>query len=201
MTNDAELLERYAMTQDAEAFSAMSNSYSGLVYGTCLRILKNSHDAEDVAQECFLQLAQKAGQIKSSLPGWLHSVATNMSKQKIRGEVRRRAREESVSQNMNESGVIRDPSWQELKPHVDHAIEELPEDLKSPIILRYLQGKKQKDIAKVLGMNQSTVSRRLEDGVDEIRQALKRGGIVASLALIGSLMSANAAVAAVYCGE
>ena len=55
--SDHALLERWLTNRDAEAFREIVDRYAGMVYGTCTRILRNPDDAEDVAQECFLQLA------------------------------------------------------------------------------------------------------------------------------------------------
>ena len=76
LPDDAALLDRYAETRDAEAFATLVRRYAGLVYGTCLRITANAHDAEDAAQECFMDLARQTASISTSLPGWLHTTAT-----------------------------------------------------------------------------------------------------------------------------
>ena len=84
MEHDARLLEKYARNQDPNAFAEIVQRYAAMVYGTSLRITKNKHDAEDVSQECFMKLAQKASAITISLPSWLHTVATTRSLQVIR---------------------------------------------------------------------------------------------------------------------
>jgi len=90
MTRDTLLLQRYAQRRDAEAFKELTARYAGLVYGTCLRVLGNPADAEDVAQECFLELARKAGAIRASLPGWLHALARSRAVDLARREATRR---------------------------------------------------------------------------------------------------------------
>ncbi len=75
MINDTILLQRYVRTRDNEAFGELTRRYAGLVYGACLRITRNHADAEEVAQECLLELAMKAGTISTSLPGFLQDVA------------------------------------------------------------------------------------------------------------------------------
>ena len=52
------LLDRYARTGDAEAFTELVRRYRSMVYSTCLRVLGNPSDAEDVTRECFLSLAR-----------------------------------------------------------------------------------------------------------------------------------------------
>lgn len=60
MEDDFVLLKRYAHEGDAEALAELVRRHSGLVYATALRVTRNEHDAEDVAQTCFLELARNA---------------------------------------------------------------------------------------------------------------------------------------------
>jgi RNA polymerase sigma-70 factor (ECF subfamily) len=55
-SSDLELLARYVKTREAEAFAEVVARHRDMVYGVCHRLLGNRADAEDTAQECFLQL-------------------------------------------------------------------------------------------------------------------------------------------------
>src|SRR3954471_815357 len=74
---DAACLARYAADRDAEAFSTLVERHAAMVYAACLRVCRDRADAEDAAQDAFLSLARNAGRIRTSLPAWLHAVATN----------------------------------------------------------------------------------------------------------------------------
>ena len=87
-------------------------------------------------------------------------------------------------------------TWEEIAPHVDKAVEELPVELRAPIVLHYFSGRTQEQVAEELGVNQSTVSRRLEKGVSELRERLKKAGVVASAAVLTTTLAGNAACAA-----
>jgi RNA polymerase sigma factor (sigma-70 family) len=193
MVSDAALLEQYASSQDAEAFAELFRRYAGLVYGTCLRVTRSRDDAEDVAQECFLELARRAGSITSSLPGWLHAVARCRSVDALRKAASRRHYEEQAATRAQEDPG---PAWAEIAPHVDHALDELPERLRLPIILHYLEGHSQSDVASELSVSQPTVSRRLDKGVAELRRRLRAAGVIASVAVLARLLADNAATAA-----
>ena len=78
-TGDLTLLHSCASSRNAEAFGALVRRHSGMVFRAALRVTGNAHDAEDVAQECFLELARNAGSVASSPAGWLHSKATTRS--------------------------------------------------------------------------------------------------------------------------
>lgn len=182
MTNDALLLQQYAHQRDPEAFRELSARYGGLVYGTCLRVLGNPADAEDVAQECFLELARKAGAIHTSLPGWLHALARSRAIDLARREAaRRRCERQATGQQIEPS------SWAELEPYIDDALAKLPDKQRQPILLHYLLDCTQAEVAARLGTTQATVSRRLGKGIDALRAHLRKSGIIASVALLATL--------------
>jgi RNA polymerase sigma factor (sigma-70 family) len=192
MLDDAVLLNQYALTRNAEAFAELVRRYAGMVYGTCLRVTRNPDEAEDAAQECFIELAKRAGSITGSLPGWLHATARNRAIDSLRRASTRREYEGQAV----EMAQQQDTTWDEVMPHVDAALAALPEDLRAPVLLHFLEGRTQSEVAAALGINQSTVSRRLEKGLEALRGQLKRSGVLVSLAALGVLLSEHAAVAA-----
>ena len=71
---DVALLELWIAARDGEAFNELVSRYAGLVHGACRRVLGNAHDAQDVAQDCFLKLARLSSppiEPRQSLAGWL----------------------------------------------------------------------------------------------------------------------------------
>lgn len=193
LIDDGALLEHYARTRDAKAFGELSKRYAGLVYGTCLRVTQNPDDAEDVSQECFLELAHRAGTIHTSLAGWLHRVAKNRSINAIRRAGAQRTREhKAFIEDTGDAGS----EWAEIAPYVDEALATLPERLRLPIILHYFQGLDQTQVAAEMGVSQPTVSRQLDKAVAALREQLRQAGFVAPVAVLGVLLMANGATAA-----
>jgi len=191
---DILLLRRYAETGDAEAFSNIVGRYQEFVYGVCLRVLGNTADAEDVAQECFLRLVRRAGSVRSSLGGWLHHCATDMSINEKKRQTARRLREE-VSSKMN-SVSNNDPTWNEMAPHVDKALDELPDDLRIVIVEHFFRRRTQAELAKEQGVSAMTISRRVDAGIEQLRKKLKKAGVIVSGALLAALISEHALSAA-----
>ncbi len=64
---DVTLWQRWQSERDPEAFAELVSRYSGLVFGTCRRILGNAADAEDVTQECFLEILRADFRVQRSL--------------------------------------------------------------------------------------------------------------------------------------
>ena len=193
MDSDAVLLERYAARRDADAFTEIVRRYAGMVYATCMRVTGNAHDAEDVAQECFLTLARRAGAISSSLPAWLHVVATNRSKDVVRGETRRRLREEAAMAEQEQAD--NEPTWEEIAPHVDEVLAGLPEGQRAPLVLHYLHGRTQTDVAAELGVSRATVSRRIDGGMEQLRAGLEKMGVVPSIGVLAVMLAQHSSVA------
>ncbi|MBI3830667.1 MAG: sigma-70 family RNA polymerase sigma factor [Planctomycetes bacterium] len=170
MDYDLALLQRYASKRDAEAFAELARRNSSLVYGTALRILGNADDALEVSQECFYKLALQAESVTSSVPGWLHRAARNLALNE-RAAIRTRKRHESAAPRIEGEP---DPRWRQVAPHVDEDLELLHKDLRETLILHFLQGVRQEEIAARLGVEQSTVSRRIEKGIVELRSILEK---------------------------
>src|SRR5512141_844702 len=117
--NDAMLLRRLTQGGDPAAFAEITRLYSGLVYGTCLRITGDAHHAADAAQETFFQLLRNARRVSGSLAGWLHRVAARRAVDLVRSDAARRRREQAYADAHGEAR-----SWNTLCPLVDEALDE-----------------------------------------------------------------------------
>lgn len=181
---DLELLHRYLTARDAEAFALLARRHAAMVFSTARRVTGNTHDAEDVAQACFLELARRAGQVKSSLAGWLHSLAVSRAKNFVR-DAAVRSRHERAPADPSQASVPSSqreaPDWELLCPHIDAALAELPEDLREALVMQFLEGRAQWEIARELGVSQPTVSRRVASGIDRLRATLASRGITSSV--------------------
>lgn len=178
-TNDDRLLlQRYARTGDAEAFTQLAQRYVNLVYGVCLRVTGSRADAEDVTQECLLDLARNASEIHTSVGGYLHTVATRRSLMLKRSEGRRSRRESARPAPAPDT--VADPTTAvQIADAVDEALEQLDPSSRDLVIRRYLQAQSQQAIAQAMGVDQSTVSRKLAEAIQTMRQHLGPLGLSA----------------------
>src|SRR3954452_11830437 len=73
-SEDAVLLNRFVAANDREAFELLIARHGPMVLGTARRLVDSTHDAEDVFQSVFLNLARQARSIRQgrALPAWLH---------------------------------------------------------------------------------------------------------------------------------
>lgn len=174
-TQETTLLLRWQRDQDAEAFATLVSRYSGLVYGTCRRMLGNPHDAQDAAQQCFMRLAHADASSISYLGGWLHRVAANLCRDHVKTEVRRRRHERAYAETAPDA--VESP-WDDLQQHIDEAIEALPEGSRYAIQAHFLEGRTHEDIARELNITRSGVTHRIERGIKQVREALRERGVL-----------------------
>jgi len=109
---------------------------------------------------------------------------------------RSRKRAEGEATMSATHGNVDQPNWQDLEPYVDAAVQDLPPKLRSPVVLHYLQGKPQSEVAEIIGVDRSTISRRLKKGVAELRQCLEKAGVGLSVAALVSCLSESSLEAA-----
>jgi len=186
------LLRRFADSGDAEAFSQIVQRHSGMVYSISLRVLDDRNQAADITQETFLELIRKAGEITTSLPLWLHKVATHKAIDIIRRDSRRRRREARYSSEK----PLETTKWEDLSVHIDEELENLGEQTRDILIRRFFEGKSTTEIAEANEISQPTASRKIETGVAELRSALRKKGLLVAAGALGTLLLQNAAQAA-----
>ena len=180
MLTDLQTLQRYASHGDAHAFRELVQAHGAMVHATALRVTQNANVAEDVAQETFLELARKSGSIKQSVGAWLHRVAWLQACQAVRRERTRRQAEEAMAESWH---TDREATWPDIEPHVDEALNEMPQELREVLVLYFLEGRTQVEIARHLDRNQATVSRAIERGISAMREALRSRGVIAGAGL------------------
>jgi RNA polymerase sigma-70 factor (ECF subfamily) len=152
--------------------------YERELYGYLRRYLGDEHLADDVFQNTFVQVYQKAGQYEPGRPvrPWLYTIATNQAVDALRRQNRHSA--VSLDQTSGESpdGELRtlldllessssDPldqvQGEERRALVRAAVDQLPDFLRQVVILAYYQGLKYRDVAAILGIPVGTVKSRL----------------------------------------
>ena len=191
MPSDLQHLQRYASTGDAHAFRELVQAHGAMVHATALRVTRDAAAAQDVAQETFLELARKAGGITQSVAAWLHRVAWNRACDAVRRESTRKRVEEAMAEVWH---TDREATWPDIEPHVDASLNELPNELREVLVLYFLEGRTQAEVARHLGKNQATVSRAIERGILAMREALRSRGVIAGAGL-AALFTAQSAQA------
>ena len=170
------LTRRLAADLDG-AFEQLVRAYQDTVYGVALRLLRNPHDAEDVAQDAFVRAyralaAWPPARIEAlRLRPWLARITLNL--------VRNRARDRRPTEPLDHDPPA-DPggapaavldrkdataTWARL-------LAELPERYRAPLVLRCVEGLAYAEVAEALGRPTGTVKAQVHRGLGLLRAAL-----------------------------
>jgi RNA polymerase sigma factor (sigma-70 family) len=188
--NDMDLVREYATRNSEPAFETLVRRHVSLVYSVALRQAGNPAQAEEITQAVFLILARKAARLRPDtiLAGWLHETARFASASFLRGESRRRRREQEAYMQSKLQESSADPAWEQLAPLLDEAIGQLGRADRNAVVLRFFQNKSAREIATALNVHESAAQKRLNRAVEKLRtHFLKRGVTVSADALTGAL--------------
>lgn len=195
--DDAELVERFAIARDHQAFSDLVYRYSPVVLGVCRRVLHDHHDIEDVFQATFLVFVRDAAKVRKrgSFASWIYGVAYRLALRTTRQKHRRR---ETI---LVEDTLVDEAIFQRLadlhdQQIVDAELNSLPETYRQPLVLRYIFEKSPAEIANELKITIGAVDGRLKRGKNELRTRLLKRGSTAGVALASIELAQQAAQAA-----
>ncbi len=204
--SDETLLDRFLSgepSESEEAFRALVVRHGPMVLGVCRHVLNQHHDAEDAFQATFLALARKGGAIRDRrvLAGWLHEVAFRLAVKARASANQRRARERD-GMAMSAHAIEPDSqdqvaAWNELRPVLHAEVDRLPERYRIPVILSYLEGKTNEEVAALLEWPVGTVKGRLSRARDLLRSRLMRRGLSLSAAFLVTAISKGSVFAEV----
>ncbi len=193
--SDGDLLARFTIDRDPEAFAELVRRYEAMVMNVCRRLLGNGADADDAFQATFFILARKARSIRKpdSVGSWLHGVAHRLSHQmlskmstRLRGEEKMRQAAQSMP---SADDPVRVASLRELSVILDDELRNLPTVCRAALVACHLEGLSTAQAAHQLGVAASTLKSRLQRGRDLLRQRLQRRGIDLSLAALTAVLA------------
>jgi RNA polymerase sigma factor (sigma-70 family) len=197
LTN-AELLDRFVRGHDEAAFELLVWRHAALVLGTCRRLLRDPHEAEDAFQATFLVFIRKAGSIRKgeALGGWLHRVACCVAR-RARARAAKRACQSLPGDDLPDRPHADELLWRDLRPVLDEEVNRLPDKYRRPFVLCYLEGHTNEQAARELGCPRGTILSRLARGRERLRDRLARRGLTLSGSLVAVLLGQRVDAAAV----
>jgi RNA polymerase sigma-70 factor (ECF subfamily) len=182
--SDLELVRR-AQRNERGAFDLLVLKYQHKVIKLVARLLRDPSEAEDVAQEAFVKAYRALGSFRgdSAFYTWLYRIAVNTARNAIASRQRRPLDYEaelSESEQLNLASRLRDSDTpeatalsEEIRVTVNEAIEQLPEDLRTAIVLREVEGLSYEEIAAAMDCPVGTVRSRIFRAREAIDRALK----------------------------
>ena len=152
------------------AFESLYSRHARDVYGYALAMLGDPADAEDVTQTTFMNAyrAFERGQRPSKPRGWLFAIAHNVCRQRWR-QAASRPREVELEDRYPAADESEAPSAQEIA----RALQALPFNQRSALVMRELEGRRQSEIAEALGVSVSAVETLLFRARRGVREQLE----------------------------
>ncbi|MBO8156982.1 MAG: RNA polymerase sigma factor SigW [Bacillaceae bacterium] len=170
---------------DQSAFEEIVSFYQNKVFQICYRMLGNSHEAEDAAQETFVRAYMNIHSFdeKRKFSTWLYRIATNLSIDRIRkkkpdyfldAEIKGSDGLTMYSQIATEQRLPEEEVESlELQDYIQQQILSLPPKYRSVIVLRYIDELSLQEISDVLDMPIGTVKTRIHRGREALRKKLR----------------------------
>lgn len=161
-------------------FTKLAEEHSSFVYNVAYRMMGNQHDAEEVAQDAFVSAYRARERFRGDAQPttWLYRITVNAALMRLRKDKRRRemtvpedARSDAPSTDWTQSPVASAMN-SELGERIKEAIGDLPDDLRTAVVLRDVQGLSNDEAADVLEISISALKARLHRGRIALRQSL-----------------------------
>ncbi len=135
-----------------------------LAYRVALGVLRNTAEAEDVAQEAMLRAYRNFHRLRDRerFRGWLVRTTWRLALDRIRATGRRERREQAaLAEGLREAAVENVTAARELERRVAAALDSLPEKLRLVMTLAAIEGYNTSEVAKLTGLPEGTVKSRL----------------------------------------
>lgn len=177
---------------DLQAFNRLARRWDDSLYRFARRMLGNEEDARDVCQEALTKAFQNIQRLRdpARFKSWLYHITLNLCRD------RHRSPKSRIRNELYEEGGPGEATWVEEGTRVespdraahraglgrvlDEVLEELPDEQRSAILLREVQGFTSFEVAEILGVPAGTVRTRIFYGLKTVRKRLRERGIEGS---------------------
>ena len=179
-TEDQGWIEAFQAQEDRDVFDRLVIKYKDKVFNLCYRFMGSYHDAHDCAQDTFVKVYRslKYFRFESSFSTWLYRIAVNTSKNRLGSltyrfskvmvrldpplEIEDRSQSPEAVFNQKEKAAV-----------IQKAIDALPTDQKTVVVLRDIEGLSYEEIAEITKYNLGTVKSKLARARERLRKKLR----------------------------
>jgi len=175
---DSALLEKFYTDKDNQWLGILLQRYTMLLFGVCMKYLKNEDDAKDGVQQVFLKAIAELHKYKVDyFKSWIYMVAKNHCLMKLRD---RQGKSPAV---LNEQTMALEEEPVSIQAHLDkdrvldamsRAIEELSDEQKQCVTLFYLEKKSYTLIAEETGYSMMQVKSYIQNGKRNLKIVVER---------------------------
>ncbi len=164
---DEALVQQYKQSKDQQFLAILYQRYSGLIFGVCLKYLKDPEAASDASLDIYEELTQKVLKYEiDNFKGWLHTLTRNHCFMKLRSGKNKHLVElpehlMQMEETVHLNGVM---EKEEHLTQMEHCIDKLNAEQKQVVRLFYLQEKCYNDITTQTGLPWNVVRSHIQNG-------------------------------------
>ena len=187
---DADLVERL-VARDERAFTTLVRTYERRVFALVLRMIGNRAEAEDLAQEVFVQVFKAIGSFRgeSKLSTWIYRIAINLCKNRSKYLRVRHAGQEEELEAVQERTALGDArgaaltrverpdemaAGKQVERIVQQAILELEPSFRECLVLRDVEDLSYEEIGAITGLPEGTVKSRIHRARAKLKEIVER---------------------------
>lgn len=174
--SDHELVRR-SLAGEARAFAQLVEKHQRLVYGVALSGARDVSQAEDVAQEAFVEAWRDLPRLRdpSRVGSWIAGIARNLARNWGRGASRRQRREVATLQAAQHAvpTPLDTTLDRETQGLVRAALAEVPDAYREVLVLYYVHGRSVAEVASGLGISEDLVKQRMSRGRRALRASIE----------------------------
>ncbi len=175
---DEQLLEKYISGGDAQALGKLYERYMPMVYGVCLKILKDAGKAEDAVMTIYEDLTRKVREHRiESFRGWLYVLARNYCLMEWRKNQRRPT---DLHDDMGLHDAVERSFEYELPQNstpLERCLDELPAQQRKSVEWFYFEEKSYKEIADLTAEDVGKVRSYIQNGRRNLKICLEKAGV------------------------
>jgi RNA polymerase sigma factor (sigma-70 family) len=178
---DGELLQQFRKTADSKWLGGLFERYSLLVFGVCMKYLRNAADAQDATQHVFEKALGEVG--KYEIPffkSWIYSVAKNHCLMQLRSRISKPGTTDELPEDTSAELLtdqelkMKELLMEEQSLHLKAALNELNPEQKTCIQLFYLEKLSYHEIETRTGFSFPQVKSHIQNGKRNLRIILEK---------------------------
>jgi RNA polymerase sigma factor (sigma-70 family) len=189
LSDEDRILVERCLKGDEKAFEELLRMYRSSVFSICLRMVRNSTIAEDIAQEVFIKVFSALNRYDPTFPfsSWINRITSNLCIDHLRREKERTISLDQPVGGEDDDLLIQVPSREagpdrrmesnEMMAALEEALGNLPEHYRIIVILRHQEQLSYEEIADTLGIPLGTVKARIHRARNIIMEHFERKGL------------------------
>lgn len=179
MLPDSELIQRYKESGELTILGELYNRYMTLVYGVCLKYLKDREESRDAVMQIFEKLITSLREHQvEHFKSWLYVTSRNHCLMQLRA--RKGKNFEEISVHLMESDASahleEEPEMESNLSKLEHCIEQLVAEQKHCVTLFYMQQKCYKEIVQLTGFDDNRVKSYIQNGKRNLKICMEQNG-------------------------